>query len=45
MAQFEEASKLCPCILTAVDQEQADIKKDKELQQQIYITLKTQLRN
>lgn len=31
-AQFEEKSKLCMCILKALDQEQVDLKNNKELQ-------------
>ena len=40
-AQFEENSKLCMCILKAVDQEQVDLKNNRELQSQLYLTEKS----
>jgi hypothetical protein len=30
-AKFEEGSKLCMCILKALDQEQVDLNQNKEL--------------
>ena len=33
------------CVLKALDQEQVDIKKDKELQQKIYVTLKKEIKH
>ena len=30
-AQFEESSKLCMCILKALDQEQVDLNKNRDL--------------
>lgn len=35
-AQFEENSKLCMCILRALDQGEVDIRRNKELKSQIY---------
>jgi hypothetical protein len=36
--QFEENSKLCMCILKALDQEPVDLKNNRDLQSQIYTT-------
>jgi hypothetical protein len=38
--QFEESSKLCMCILKALDQEQVDLKKNKDYQSQLFISCK-----
>jgi hypothetical protein len=35
--QFEESSKLCMCILKALDQEQVDLNHNPKLKSQIYI--------
>jgi len=35
-AQFEDGSKLCMCILKALDQEQVDLKGNRELKAEIY---------
>ena len=36
-SQFEESSKLCMCILKALDQEQVDLNHNPKLKSQIYI--------
>jgi hypothetical protein len=40
--QFDEGSKLCMCILRALDQETVDLKKNRDLQNQIFLTEKSQ---